>query len=203
MKTLSQWCFLSLCQFDLKCSGQVVFLSVISYRGTQFSHIFLIASLETPPSRVCLFSVLRWAETPAAVSLLLLPAQVITQKALTEHLKWEFRLQLSIRAVALLRITVAFVCSFLTERAVGAKGSSNQRWINQSEDTSGRGVKTERPLLIYGHVRDIITGCSSWFSSNSQQRKKGGWFFIKIEATSSLMCTDQLACALKDMHIWS
>lgn len=128
MKTLSRWCFLSLCQFDLKCSGQVVFLSVISYRGTQFSHIFLIASLETPPSRFCLFSVLRWAETPAAVSLLLLPAQVITQKALTEHLKWEFRLQLSIRAVALLRVTVAFVCSFfylsrpLEQKAAAVKG---------------------------------------------------------------------------------
>lgn len=84
---LSQWCFLSLCKFDLKCSGQVVFLSMISYRGTQFGHIFLIASLETPPPHVCLFSVLRWAEIPAAVSLLLLPAQVITQKALTEYLK--------------------------------------------------------------------------------------------------------------------
>lgn len=95
---------------------------MISYRGTQFSHIFLIASLETPPSRVCLFSVLRWAETPAAVSLLLLPAQVITQKALTEHLKWEFRLQLSIRAVALLHVTVAFVRSFVTEQVVDAGG---------------------------------------------------------------------------------
>lgn len=146
---------LSLCQFDLKCSGQVVFLSMISYRGTQFSHIFLIASLETPSPRVCLFSVLRWAETPAAVSLLLLPAQVITQKALTEHLKWEFRLQLSIRAVALLRVTVAFVRSFVTEHAVDAGGpaagakdssSSNQRWINQGEDTTSR---RQHPLLIY------------------------------------------------------
>lgn len=215
MKTLSHWCFPPLCQFDLKCSGQVVFLSLISYRGTQFSHIFLIASLEMPPPRVCLFSVRRWAETPAAVSLLLLPAQVITQKALTEYLKWEFRLQLSIRAVALLRVTVDFVRSFVTEQAVdagvpaaGAKDSSsisNQRWINQGEDTTSRGAKTERPLLIYGHVQDVITGCSSWFSSNSQQGKKRVIFHEDLnedKGSSNLMCTDQLACALKDMRIW-
>lgn len=73
--------------------------------------------------------------------------------------------------MALLRVTVTFVRSFVTEQVVDAGGpaagakdsssSSNQRWINQGGDTTSRGVKTERPLLIYGHVQDIITGCSS------------------------------------------
>lgn len=211
-QTLSQWCVLPLCQFDLKCSGQVAFLSLISYRGTQFSHIFLIASLETAPSRVCLFSVLRWAETPAAVSLLLLPAQVITQKALTEHLKWEFRLQLSIRAVALLRVTVAFVRSFVAEQAIGA-GAGQQQQQQQSEvDSSGRrhdrqrsGDRASSPYLRNTY-QIILQAAHPDFQVIPSKEKKRAIFHIDLnedEGTSSLMCTDQFACALKDMHIWS
>lgn len=73
-------------------------------------------------------------------------------------------------------ISVAFVCSFVNLQADDAGGpaagakdcSSNQRSISQSEDTTSRGVKTECLLLIYRHTPDIVTGCPSWLSSNSQ-----------------------------------
>lgn len=178
-KTLSQWCFLSLCQFDLKCSGQVAFLSMISYRGTQFSHIFLIASLETPPSP-CL-SILSPSLGRNTSCCLFTASPCPGHYAKSTYRAFEMRVQAT--AVNQGRSAASRYCRFCAQLCNWAGrwcwwpcSSSNQRWINQGEDTTSRGVKTEGPLLIYGRVRDIITGCSSWFSSNSQQGNKEGDF---------------------------
>lgn len=122
---------------------------------------FLLPHWRRPPMSVCSQSFAGPKHQLLSRYCFSVPRSLLQKKTtLKEHLKWGFRLQLSIRVVALPHLTVALVHCFVTEQDVDAGGpaaaakdsSRNQRPINQSEDTSSRGVKTEHLVLTYGHL---------------------------------------------------
>lgn len=79
---------------------------------SQFSHIFPLSlcnpSFGTTP-QVFLFSVVHWAVTPQLLSLYCFSVPRSLHKTLKEHLKGELKLQLSIRMIERLNVTVTFM----------------------------------------------------------------------------------------------